>query len=225
MKRTYLHAASLAFAAFAVTALITGCQTAGYQKADKTGAGIAEFRTEIVNGKKAVDGTMAALDQIAVKANTDPRSAFENYSKQVANLESVAAKARKRGEAMKQSGQAYFKQWEEQMAQVKDENIRKLAQERKAKLQECFDKIREYTEPLKQQFDPWMQSLKDLQSYLANDLTVNGVAAAKKPFAAAKSDGQKVQKSMDALIEELNDLAATITPAKVQPAPAAAPAK
>ena len=225
MKRNSLYVAALALAAFTTTTVVTGCKSSGYQMADKTGAGIAEFRAEIVNGKKAVDSTMAALDQIAVQANTDPRPAFEKFSKELDNLESVAAKARKRAEDMKASGQAYFKQWEEQLSQVKDEDIRQLAQERKQKLQETFDKIREYTEPLKEQFDPWMSSLKDLRSYLANDLTVSGVAAAKKPFAKAKSEGVKVQKSMDDLVEELNDLAATLTASKVAPSAGSAPAK
>jgi hypothetical protein len=226
MKTKYIQTVSLAAMTLVAAALITGCKSTGYQQADKTGSGLADFRTEIVNGKKAVDSTLSALDQIATSANTNPRQAFERYAKEVANLDSIANKARKRGQEMKDQGQAYFAQWEQQLSQVKDENIRKLAQDRKAKLQESFDKIREYTEPLKEQFDPWMSSLKDLQSYLSNDLTVTGVAAAKKPFAKAKSDGLKVQKSMDKLIEELNELAATLTPANVQPAAApAAPAK
>jgi len=216
MKTKYI-AVSLTIATLAAAVIIVGCKTAGYQQADKTGAGIASFRAEIVKCKQAVDSTLTALDQIALSANTNPRPAYENYCKQVANLDAAANRVRSSAQTMKDNGQAYFAQWEEQLSQVKDENIRKLAQNRKAKLQESFDKIRDYTEPLKEQFDPWMSSLKDLQTYLANDLTVNGIAAAKKPFAAAKSNGAKVQKSMDGLVEELNDLAATLTPANVQP--------
>jgi hypothetical protein len=217
MKTKYTYAASLALAALAAAVVVAGCKTSGYQQADKTGAGIASFRDEIVKCKQATDSTLTALDQIALAANTNPRPAYENYCKQVANLDSSANRVRKSAQEMKDNGQAYFAQWEQQLSQVKDENIRKMAQDRKAKLQESFDKIKEYTEPLKEQFDPWMQSLKDLQTYLSNDLTVNGIAAAKKPFAAAKSNGAKVQKSMDGLVEELNDLAATLTPANVQP--------
>jgi DNA repair exonuclease SbcCD ATPase subunit len=222
MKNKYIQTTTLAITTLAATLLMTGCKSSsGYKQADKTGAGIAEFRTEIVNAKTAVDGTIKALDQVAMSANTDPRPAFEAFSKEVKNLESVAAKAQKRGQEMKANGDAYFANWEQQLSQVKDEDVRKLANERKAKLQQSFAKIREYTQPLKDQFDPWMSSLKDLQAYLSQDLTVNGVDAAKKLFAKAKSDGTKVQKSMDSLIEELNTLSATLTPAKVEPKPTA----
>jgi hypothetical protein len=217
---TALVACSLAAGS---TLLFTGCgSTSGYKQADKTGQGIADFRAEVMNAKKAIDDTVKALDQVAVTAATDPRKAFEQFSKSIANLESAAAKTRKRGEDMKAQGQAYFAQWEKQLAEVKNEDIRKLAAERKAKLSETFENIKKVTEPLKAQFDPWMADLKDLQKYLSNDLTIAGVDAAKSLFAKAKASGLEVQKSMDALVAELNTVAATLTPAKAG-APAQTP--
>jgi hypothetical protein len=218
MRAKYVRVVSLAATTVAAAILIAGCgTTSGYKQADKTGAGIAEFRQEIVNGKTAIDNTMKALDQIAASATTDPRKAFEQYSKSVTTLESVADKARKRGQDMKEQGQAYFKKWEQEMAQVQNPEIRSLAEQRKAKLQETFGSIKKYTEPLKAQFDPWMSDLKDLQKYLGNDLTIAGVDAAKGLFAKVRAEGVEVQKSMDALVAELNTIAATITPAKAQP--------
>jgi hypothetical protein len=218
MNHQTIQRITLAMVTAVVTALASGCgTTSGYKQADKTGAGIAEFRAEIVNGKAAIDHTVKALDQIAVTATTDPRKAFEQFSKAVVNLESTANKARKRAQDMQAQGKAYFAQWEKQLAEVKSEDIRKLAAERKSKLQETFDSIKKVAEPLKTQFDPWMSDLKDLQKFLGNDLTIAGVDAAKGLFAKAKEHGIEVQKSIDALVAELNTVAATVTPAKVEP--------
>ena len=211
MKRQSIIPNLLALAAIAAVA---GCATSGYQQADKTGEGIADFRNAIVTGKKAVDDAVQSLGQVAASANTDPRKAFEQYSKNVVNLESAANKARSRSEAVKAQGKAYFEQWQKQLADVKNPDIRALAEERKAKLQETFDKIKQLAEPLKAQFDPWMSDLKDLQKYLANDLTIAGVDAAKPLFTKTQAEGFEVQKSLDALVSELNTVAATITPAK-----------
>jgi hypothetical protein len=216
MNTKSMHIIPLAASALAAAVLMTGCgTTSGYKQADKTGAGIAEFRDEIIKGKIAIDSTMTALDQIAASANTDPRKSFEGYSKALGNLESTANKVKKRGQEMKEQGQAYFKQWEQQVTEVKNPEIRNLAEQRKAKLQETFDSIRKYTEPLKVQFDPWMSDLQDLQKYLSNDLTISGVDAAKGQFAKTRADGMEVQKSMDGLVAELNTIAAALTPAKV----------
>ena len=217
MKPSYSKVATMLVALGAGAALFSGCgTTAGYKQADKTGAGIAEFREEIVNGKKAVDATMQSLSEVAASATTNPRKAFEKFRDNVAGLESTAAKVRSRAESMKEKGQAYFKQWEQELATVSNPEIRSLAEQRKAKLQETFDSIRKYSEPLKVQFAPWMSNLKDLEKYLANDLTIAGVEAAKGLFTKTTSEGLEVQKSMDALVAELNTVAATITPAKVE---------
>src|SRR5882672_1880860 len=205
MKTKQMNGVSLALTTLAAAALLAGCgTTSGYKQADKTGEGIAEFRAEISNGKKAIDNTMKGLDAVALSATTDPRKAFEQYSKAVSELASVAEKAKKRATDMQVAGKAYFDQWEKQMAEVQNPEIRKLAQDRKAKLQEAFASIKKYAEPLKAQFGPWMSDLKDLQTFLSNDLTVAGVDSAKELFAKTKSEGQEVQKSMDGLIAELN---------------------
>jgi hypothetical protein len=198
----------------AAVAGFAGCATSGYKRADKTGEGIADFREAIVNGQKAIDATMKSLDAVAASAATDPRKAFEHYSKSVANLESAANDARKCSQNVKEQGKSYFAQWQKQLADVKNPDIRALAEQRKAKLQESFDSIKQIAEPLKAQFDPWMSDLKDLQKYLANDLTIAGVDAAKPLFAKTQAGGRDVQKSMDALVAELNTVTATITPAK-----------
>jgi hypothetical protein len=210
---------SLACALGGAALLMTACgTTSGYKQADKTGAGIAEFRDEIVKGKKAVDATMKSLSTIAATATTNPRKAYEQFSKDVANLESTAAQIRKRSQSMQVQGQAYFKQWETELAQVKNPEVRKLADQRKAALQKTFETIRQQADPMKAKFDPWMADLKDLKVYLGNDLTIAGVDSAKSLFTKTTHEGLEVQESMDALVAELNTVAATITPAKAAPA-------
>jgi hypothetical protein len=63
-----------------------------------------------------------------------------------------------------------------------------------------------------------MSDLKDLKTYLSNDLTIAGVDSAKELFKKTQSQGAEVQKLMDALVAELNTIEAAITPAKVAPA-------
>ena len=204
-----------------VGTMLCGCRTTGYKQADKTGAGLAEYRAEVLNVKKAVDDTLRSMNQVEATANTNPRHAFDQFSKSVDNLDAAARKAKSRGDAIRAQGEAYFVNWQQQIAQVKNPEIKKLAEERKAKLWDAFQGIKRNAEPLRAKFDPWLSDLKDLQRYLSNDLTIEGVDAARKLFAKSKEDGAEVQKSMEALVTELNSIAAALTPANVPPAPAA----
>jgi len=189
---------------------------AGYKLADKTGAGIAEFRDEVVNIKKAVDSAMVALDKVVTTAAEDPRKAYKEFDKAVPRVTDAANKARKRADDMKARGQAYFKDWERDLESVKSQEIRNLALERKAKLQATFDNIKATVEPAKEQFNSWMADLTDLHKYLGNDLTIEGIDAAKKLIAKTKTGGQGVQQSLDNVIAELNTIVATITASKAK---------
>jgi len=201
-------------AAVGVAALVSGCASTGYQKADKTGAGIAEFRDEVVNLKKAVDSTMALLAQTTENATTDPRKAFAAFAKSVDKVEDARAKAGKRAADVKAAGAAYFKQWEKELANVKNPDIRALAEQRKAKLNEIFAKVGPALETAKADFDPFLSDLKDLRTFLSQDLTIAGVDAAKDILKKTRDHGTKLQGSLDDLIAEMNSVSAQITPAK-----------
>jgi hypothetical protein len=190
---------------------------AGYKQADKTGASIAEFRDEILNVKKEVDAAMVALDKVVAAAASDPRKAFKDFEKAVPRVDSAAQKAKKRAEDMRAKGQEYFKQWEAELATLNNEEVRKLADERKAKLQKTFESIKNFMDPAREQFTAWQGDLQDLQKYLSNDLTIAGVDAAKDLIAKTKTEGQGVQKTLDKVIAELNTIVATLTPAKTEP--------
>ncbi len=192
----------------------TQAAAAGYKQADKTGASIAEFRDEIVNVKKAIDVTMASLSQVVTEAAIDPRAAFQEFERSIPQVYSAATKAKKRAEEMKARGQDYFTQWEKELAAVNNPEIRKLAAEPKAKLQEVFGKLKSVMEPVRNQFIPWLADLKDLQAYLSNDLTISGIDAAKELIAKTMVEGQRLQLSMENVVAELNTIVATLTPAK-----------
>ena len=199
----------------AVAAMLSGCATSGYKQADKTGAGIASFRDEVVNLKHAVDGAMENLNDTAETAATDPRKAFQAFAKSVDKVESARAKVGKRAADMKAAGDAYFKQWEAQLANINNPEIRNLAQERKAKLNVIFGKLRPLVEQSKADFDPFLADLKDLRTFLNQDLTIAGVDAAKGIIQKTRDHGVVLQKSLDGLIDEMNSIAAQLTPAKM----------
>jgi hypothetical protein len=210
---------TLTLAALGVAGLLlagSSASAAGYKLADKVGTDIAEFRDEIVDVKKAVDTTMAALDKIVAQATVDPRKAFKAFDSSVPKIDSAAAKAKKRADDMRERGKEYFDKWEKELAGVNNPEIRKLAEERKVKLQATFGNIKTTMEPARDQFNAWLAPLKDLQKYLSQDLTISGIDAAKDLIAKSKKQGMEVQQTLDKVIAELNTVVATITPAKIK---------
>ena len=201
--------------ALVCTLLVAGCATKGYKQADKTGESINTVRNDVASIKAAVDGSIQALDGLEAAASTNPRKPYETFVKSVDKVEDAHNTARKHAEEMNQRGTAYFQEWETQIASVQDEEIKKLARERRAKLQETFGTIKTAAQDAKQSFPPFLASLKDLRTALGADLTVQGIDAAKGIFKKTKADGVEVQKHLDTLIIELNTVVASITATNV----------
>jgi ribosome-associated translation inhibitor RaiA len=199
-----------------VLAATSSAYAAGYKLADKVGASIADFRDEVVEVKAAVDATLTSLDKVVADAAVDPRKAFKAFDSNVSKIDSAANRAKKRSEEMKGRGQKYFDAWKVELASVNDADVRKLAEERKAKLETSFGTIRTKMEPARDQFNAWLSNLKDVQRYLSQDLTVAGIDAAKDLIAKTKTQGAEVQATLDSVISELNTVVATIMPAKVK---------
>ena len=199
----------------AVVALLSGCaSSSGYKQADKTGASIADFHKEVINLKQAVDNTMELLNQTTETAASDPRKAFQAFAKSVDQVESARNKAAKRAADVKAAGAAYFKQWEKELANVNNSAIRALAESRKAKLNEIFGRVRPLVEQAKTDFDPFLSDIKDLRSFLGQDLTIAGVDAAKGIIKKTRDHGAELQNSLSDLLAEMNSVSAQITPAK-----------
>jgi len=194
-----------------------GCgSTAGYKQADRTGERINTYRNDVANIKAAVDGSMKALDALAAAASTDPRKAYDKYAKSVDKVESAAETAKKNAEKMQAQGADYFKEWQAQLDTVKNEEIRALAAERKAKLQDTFANIKKVSQDAKTSFPPFLSDLKDLRTALGSDITVQGIDAAKGAFQKTRANGVEVQKNLDALVGELNSVVAAITAARAK---------
>jgi hypothetical protein len=197
--------------------LLAGCASRGYKQADKTGVAINTLRNDVADIKTAVDGSLKALDAVVAAASTNPRKPYDAFAKSVDEVEDAGNTAKKDADAMRERGGAYFKQWEEQLASVKNEDIRKLAEERKAKLEETFGKINDAAQDSRNQFPPFLDNLKDIRTSLGANLSPQGIDASKDTFLKTKSAGADLQKSLDKLIIELNSVVAAITANKAPP--------
>jgi hypothetical protein len=207
--------------ALGCAALLAGCASnSGYQQADKTGESINTLRTDVLNIKIAVDASLKAMDDLAAAASKDPRKAYEAFAKSVTQVENAGNTAKKNAEAMQGQGDKYFQQWETQISTVQNEDIRELAQKRKAKLQEAFGNIKKSAQDAKESFPIYLADLKDLRTALSTDLTVQGISALKGVFKKTKKEGLEVKENLDELEAELNTVVAAITAAKMPETPA-----
>ena len=201
-------------------ALLAGCRSSNYEKGAATGAGLQASADRIGQGQGKIDTTLTNLNDL-VNHPGDLATQFKKYSGSVSDLESSAKDISSKVASMRGKGDEYFKAWDEQAAQIKNEDIKNRSAQRKAEMQKRFTDIKmSYTEA-SELFKPFLSDLKDIQTALATDLTTGGVSAIKGAADKANKDSTPLKVSIDKLVAQFKDLGVALQAAAPPPPPAA----
>jgi predicted nucleic acid-binding Zn-ribbon protein len=199
-------------------ALLAGCSSANYEKGSATGAGLQASADKIGQGQAKIDAALKSLNDL-VNNPSDLATQFKTYGTSVSDLESSAKDVSSKVASMRGKGDEYFKAWDAQAAQIKNEDIKNRSAQRKAEMQKKFTDIKmSYTEA-SELFKPFLSDLKDIQTALATDLTTGGVGAVKGAAEKANKDSVPVKASIDKLVAQFKDLGVAMQAAAPPPPP------
>ena len=213
------HSLILSVLALATAALLAGCASKGYEKGDKFSANIQSASTEIGALPGKIDDTLNALNDLVAKPQDDLRPAFKAFSDQLAGLKASALNIAAARKSMAGNGEAFLTQWDAQLAQIQNEDIKARSQARKDQVaQEMLDIKRSYAEA-DIAFKPFLADLQDVQKYLSVDLTPAGVATMKDTAAKATQAAGPLKDSIAKVAADFKALGVAMSSVK----PAATP--
>ena len=189
-----------------IAALAAGCATNGYKKANSTAAYLESTADRINKGSTQIDAAISTLTQLVEKPDADLTGQFKKYNTAVSGLESVAKDVASRANKIQQLGASYFQQWDEQLAQIQNEDIRNNSAERKAAVMKQFDAVKASYDEARTAFNPLLADLRDIRTAIGTDLTPAGVGAIRSSMTKANDHAIKVRKSLDELAVKFKDL-------------------
>ena len=197
----------------ALGAALLGCASTETARKEPTlRQDFLEYRQLVVLAMGQVDATLRALDEVAVQANADPRRAYAAFAKAVQRLEVDSVKVRARTQAMRARGDAYFERWEEYLAGVRNEEVRRRAEEHRAELKQSFEGVREASQQVREVFRPLLSDLQKLRAVLEAEPTLVRIDSQKSLILAAKDKGRQVQQALDRILAEMNSMVALLRP-------------
>ena len=212
MKR--LHSALKAVAVFALCGLLAGCSSNGgggtrTAESKKAVESLGSTRQELAKAKGEVQKTNASLDKLA--AGGDLSQTYKQYTQQVAQIKAAGDRSRVRAQDMSERGRLYVANWEKEMDQISNPELKAGAAERRAKVKANYDQIQTAAATTRDAYQPYLRNLQDIQRALANDLTPAGVESAKLAIDKAKTEGQTLVERLDMLIAELDEVGASMS--------------
>ena len=183
---------------------ISGCATTGSDRAEKATTKMENVDGEIKESVAQLDATGAALENLIKPGQSDLRSALETYSDNVAKMDRLGVKLIKHTDEMSARGKDYFDEWKKEGTTYTNPQIREISERRSAELNTVFRKISESSIGIRGSFDAYMSNIKEIQSYLSNDLTDKGIASITPVAQKAIRDGASLKSAIIPVLSALD---------------------
>ena len=212
MKRTNFSPLILSSAVVGLLLVVGGCASPGYEKGAQTASGLKASAERIEAARTKVDELLASLNDLSTEPAADLRPQYTRFSAAVDEADSMAKSVAKSAEDMSAKGQAYFEEWDKELATIKNEDIKSRSQQRKEAVSASFENVEAGFQLVRATFQPYMSDLKDIQAALKIDLTPAGLESVKPVIAKANQDVVPLKNAVGKLVAEFKSLGVAMSP-------------
>ncbi len=203
MKHITNSAVYFAAITLGVVTSLTGCSTTGMQKSAKTSATMQVVEQDINKAIIQADATALSLEALVRPGQSDVKKALEKYSDNVAKMETLGKRLIEHADEMSAQGKDYFEEWRKQGNLYTNPQIQALSEQRRADLSAVFVKIPESSIGVKGAFKAYMTDLREIQTYLSNDLTPKGVEAVTPITRKAVKAGNSLKEAANPILSAI----------------------
>ncbi len=211
--------AMLVMAALTFTACATVMpKKTGVQRSERAITSMQDVENDMKQASTQIDVTKASLDDL-VRTGQSPsaqpsivKSSFDGYRDNVAKMDDMAKRLNKDIDTMNSDANAYFEQWSKEGAAYTDPKIQKLSEERRIRLSRDFSDIASSSAGMRGSLNSYVSELKQIQSYLSNDLTAKGIAAIAPSVQAVERSGNNLKTSFRPVQSSIETARVEMTP-------------
>ena len=167
---------------------------------------IQDARTETARTSQQLKETMSALNALAGQTQGDLRPAYIAFAAAVTNTVSAAATTAARVQWMDGDGQNYFKNWQDTVASIANQSLRKKSQKRLEAVRADFDEVKKELKEASVKFKPFLSDLADIQKTVAMDVTAAGVKSVRSTVKSANWNHQSVNRAINSALKEMDKM-------------------
>lgn len=191
----------------AVAWLGGGCASpSGDSSAPKPGSGIAEYREVTREAHRSVAATVKSLEALTrSQAKTSlQHPALPGFDRAFHQLELTSVKTRARAEAILARGQAYFDEWKGNVSSITNQAVARAETEKYGRLLEHFDRVRQRSGEVREEFRSYMASLREFRARLDRPANAAGGGLSAQNLDGMTASGRRVLKALEAIETTLN---------------------
>jgi len=165
-----LLATALVTLAFAHPAWPQVAGTSGIKGGEKLADAGDDTIEALVEAETHLRSTLDAYNTLVTKPTTDAKGDYKKLLKNLDNAKKKIAQVRPKLDTMNGESESYFTQWQSQVAEISDSELRARGEERIASTRKEYDGILTSLRETATTLDPFLKDLADQINFLGSDL-------------------------------------------------------
>jgi hypothetical protein len=199
--------------------LISGCQKTYYNTMEKLGVHKRDIMVSRVKAaqdaqEEAKDQFKSALDKFSSVLKFDGGKLEEKYEELTTEYERSSKKAeevRDRIDDVEDVSEALFSEWETELAQYTNKNLRRTSEQKLRKTQGQYKQLIRAMKRVEGKIDPVLNAFNDQVLFLKHNLNAQAVASLKTELVSVEEDVASLIKEMETSIREAETFISTIS--------------
>lgn len=189
---------------------VTACSsTTGLQRSEDVQSTMQAVDNDIKSIVVQLDGINSSLDELTKPGQADLKKAFEVFSENSSKIKKMEKDFAKDAAQMESSGKTYFESWDKNSQKYNNPDIQERSDERRAELSKTYDKIAQNNVGVKDAFKTYVSDMNEIERFLSNDLTSDGVDSITPIADKAVNNGSHLK-------NELQNLQSAIEEARIK---------
>lgn len=194
MQIKYQSSAVFCAVLVGAAALLAACATTGRDRATKTTTSIEAVEADYKQASEQIDATKASLQALMKPGQEDIKGPYRAYAADVRKTEKVAKQLYFHTDQMTTRRDAYFAEWE---GAYTNPEIRELSERRRIEMRAVYAQIPEASVGVRGALESYVTDIREIEMYLSNDLTPQGIQAIGPVAERAVKDGQIVKEAIE----------------------------
>jgi len=188
--------------------LVAGCASRASVPPEATND-LALLRTEAQMANAQIEKTTDALEDLTTKPQQDLKPQYKRFALELTELLRVEANATAQREATEAQITGHFGKWSDRIKAFETAEMRELGAERHAASMQSFKELQDKINSLRSAYQPFAKDLRDIKSFLAADLTTDGLAGIKQVTDRALEAKKVILARLSAVVSQLDALMKT----------------
>jgi chromosome segregation ATPase len=183
--------------------LQSGCATTGIQRSEKAHDSAKDLNQKFGALTKQIEDTVYALDAVVAAGDTGLKAAYDKYTAEFKELASQTKGLKKDSDHFRKHVKAYMASWKEQLTALKNSDIREKAEKRLALAEKQMNEAEDELKNLGEAYDSFLDTLREINIVLENDLNPAGVKAMSGIISKVKRDSKPILSDIDTVMQAL----------------------